>query len=61
MLILKKTGAKVDPYVFVDHAINHIVSFHKLVDSGEENPLNFTTIGFLVHLWISGYHGIMPL
>lgn len=39
-LILKKTGVPVKPDAFVESAISHILSFHKLVDSGEENPLN---------------------
>ncbi len=40
-LILKKASAQVEPDAFVDHAINHTISFHKLVDSGEEDPLKF--------------------
>lgn len=39
-LILKKTGAQVEPDAFIESAISHIIFFHELVDSGEENPLN---------------------
>lgn len=39
-LILKKTGAQVEPDEFADRAISHIIAFHELVDSEEVNPLN---------------------
>ncbi len=39
-MILKKIGAQVEPDIFAEHAVNHIISFHKLVDSGEEDSLN---------------------
>ncbi len=36
-LILKETGAQVEPDSFVDRAVFHIISFHELVDSGKAN------------------------
>jgi len=38
-LIHKHTGARVEPDSFIDRAIHHIISFHKLVDLGKVNPL----------------------